>query len=132
VDTFVGTASDPLVNDVVAGHGGSLRPAFEQNLRACGVEDVVAVLEMESAAAAREFQDGSVDLVFIDGDHTFEGVVSDLRCWLPKVKKGGTLAGHDIDTYTTVGRGLDVVLGEGSYRVDHTQNMWMFEKRSGS
>ena len=40
---------------------------------------------------------GSLDFVFIDAEHTFEAVVSDIRAWLPKVKHGGCIAGHDLD-----------------------------------
>ena len=46
--------------------------------------------------AAAQFEDQSLDLVYIDGDHTYEGVVKDLAAWLPKVRRGGILCGDDI------------------------------------
>jgi len=36
-----------------------------------------------------------IDLLFIDGDHTYEGVVKDIDSWLPKVKDGGMVMFHD-------------------------------------
>jgi predicted O-methyltransferase YrrM len=36
-----------------------------------------------------------VDLVFIDGDHSYEGCVTDLRSWLGFVRPGGWVAFHD-------------------------------------
>jgi len=42
-----------------------------------------------------QFEDGSVDLVFIDADHTYAGAKADVENWLPKVKPGGVLCGHD-------------------------------------
>lgn len=36
-----------------------------------------------------------LDLVFIDGDHSYEAVLNDLTLWFPKIKSGGILAGHD-------------------------------------
>lgn len=39
-----------------------------------------------------------LDLVFIDGDHSFEGCMADLITWVPKVKKGGMILLHDADT----------------------------------
>lgn len=124
VDTFAGSPSDPAVLAAVEAHGGSLRAAFDRNLRASGVAGRVTVLETTSVRAARAFPDRGVDLVFLDGDHGEDGVTADLVAWLPKVRAGGVIAGHDIDTYPTVGRVLDRVLGRGAYEVDHAQNLW--------
>lgn len=38
---------------------------------------------------------GDVDMVFIDGDHSYESVRADIRAWRPRVRAGGILAGHD-------------------------------------
>jgi predicted O-methyltransferase YrrM len=40
---------------------------------------------------------GLVDLCFIDGDHSREGVRGDIDAWLPRVKPGGLLAFHDYE-----------------------------------
>jgi predicted O-methyltransferase YrrM len=44
-------------------------------------------------------RDGAIacDMLFIDGDHSYEAVVADLRTWLPSLKPSGLLAMHDID-----------------------------------
>lgn len=39
-----------------------------------------------------------LDLVFIDGDHSFEGCRADLETWWPHVKNGGMILVHDADT----------------------------------
>jgi glycosyltransferase involved in cell wall biosynthesis/predicted O-methyltransferase YrrM len=36
-----------------------------------------------------------IDLLFIDGDHSYEAVQTDLKAWLPKVRDGGIVAFHD-------------------------------------
>ena len=56
----------------------------------------------DSPVVATFFPDRSLDLVFIDGDHSRDAVAADLAAWLPKVRPGGTLAGHD---YSPEGRG---------------------------
>lgn len=53
--------------------------------------------KMETHEAAALVPDGSLDLVFIDADHSAEGVARDIAGWRPKLKPGGVLAGHDID-----------------------------------
>jgi hypothetical protein len=36
-----------------------------------------------------------LDFVYLDGDHSAEAVLNDIRLWYPKVKVGGLLGGHD-------------------------------------
>jgi hypothetical protein len=38
-----------------------------------------------------------IDFLFIDGDHSTLGVLGDLQMWVPKVKPGGLVVGHDWD-----------------------------------
>jgi predicted O-methyltransferase YrrM len=55
----------------------------------------VKILKMPSLDASRLFTDYSVDMVFIDGEHTTEAVLTDLAAWSKKAKK--VLCGHDRD-----------------------------------
>jgi hypothetical protein len=55
----------------------------------------VTVVPSLSVDAAANFPNGSLDFVFIDADHSYEGVRRDIEAWLPKVKPGGLLAGDD-------------------------------------
>jgi len=48
-----------------------------------------------SADAALEFEDDYFDWIYIDGDHSYEGVLADLRAFTPKVKRGGLVTGDD-------------------------------------
>lgn len=53
------------------------------------------LLRAESADAADLFGDERFDFVYLDADHSEGGVFRDLCCWLPKVRVGGIIAGHD-------------------------------------
>lgn len=55
-----------------------------------------SVIRMDTSAAASLFKDGTVDLVFIDGDHSRSGCLRDLVAWYPKVRSTGILCGHDL------------------------------------
>lgn len=51
---------------------------------------------MNSWDVANKYDNESLDFVFLDGDHSYEGLKKDIMAWLPKVKKdGGIIAGHD-------------------------------------
>lgn len=56
-----------------------------------------AILADDSRDAASMVPDGSLDFVFIDADHSYEGVRGDIRAWLPKLRGDGVLGGHDYD-----------------------------------
>ncbi|PJE65251.1 hypothetical protein COU91_02735 [Candidatus Saccharibacteria bacterium CG10_big_fil_rev_8_21_14_0_10_47_8] len=45
--------------------------------------------------ACKQFKDESLDFVYIDGNHEFFYVANDIVKWMPKVRKGGIIAGHD-------------------------------------
>lgn len=92
-------------------------------------KDRIDVRRMTSEQAADQIPDGSLDFVYIDGNHMSPWVDRDLELWYPKVKSGGVFGGHDYheykdDTFTCnvksavdrffVGRGyyISVVPGE--------------------
>lgn len=53
------------------------------------------VIKSISWDASNLFENDSVDFIYFDGSHTTEGFGKDMQCWVPKVKKGGLLSGHD-------------------------------------
>ena len=48
-----------------------------------------------SVDAAKMFEDGTFDFVYIDANHTFIYIAEDINAWLPKVRPGGIISGHD-------------------------------------
>jgi uncharacterized Rossmann fold enzyme len=55
------------------------------------------IWRMDSVEAAKHFKDKSLDFVFIDADHSYEGCKRDIEAWRSKLKDTGILCGHDYD-----------------------------------
>ena len=84
---------------------------------------------MTSEQAAPLFEDGSLDFVFIDGDHSYEACSQDIRLWWPKIKPGGLLSGHDYTDEKNYGviRAVDEFVGERELRLG-INNTWFITK----
>ncbi len=63
-------------------------------MRRIGVGDNVELIVGDSQHTAYDGV-GEIDLLWIDGDHTYEGALADLRNWWPKVVPGGHVILHD-------------------------------------
>jgi predicted O-methyltransferase YrrM len=72
---------------------------------------------MLSTQAAQRFEDNSIDAVIIDADHQYVSVREDLAAWVPKVKRGGIVAGDDFrnPSWPGVERAVTRVLGSVEY-----------------
>ena len=57
--------------------------------------DLIKIHKNDSSEIPMLFDDGYFDLIYIDGNHTKEAVKSDILSCIPKIKKGGYIAGHD-------------------------------------
>lgn len=55
----------------------------------------VEIVRKTSMDAVKDFEDDSLDFVYIDGNHRLEYVVNDLASWTRKVRIGGIISGHD-------------------------------------
>lgn len=92
---------------------------FMENM---GNERKFVPLRMSSALAAPHFDDGSCDVVFIDMGHTYEEVKQDIELWLPKVKPGGIIAGHD---YHFSWPGVVRAVNEKFTDIEKLQDCWI-------
>lgn len=103
VDHFTGTPGDAQHDFLLRRSGGS---TYEEFMARLGGFSNVTVVKEDSFEAAKSVPD--CDMVFIDGGHSYDRVLADLKAWAPKAKR--LLSGHDY-SYPDVKRAVDEVLG---------------------
>jgi hypothetical protein len=58
------------------------------------------IIRAESLDAIKRFEDNSLDFVYIDANHNFVNIASDIYRWEKKVRPGGIVSGHDYHHFT--------------------------------
>jgi predicted O-methyltransferase YrrM len=77
------------------------RRTFMRQIIEAGFLDVVVQLQGFSASWAETWNPdvyGRIGLLYIDGDHTFRGVSTDIESWWPHLADGAVVAFDDLDT----------------------------------
>lgn len=64
---------------------------------AANYADFSELLRMRFEEAVLRFDDGAIDLLHIDGFHTYDAVKTDFETWSPKVRPGGIILFHDVN-----------------------------------
>ena len=83
----------------------------------------VNIIIEPSVEASKRFDKGSLDFVYIDANHSYEAVKQDIISWIPKVKSGGIISGHDyeyVDLATnerSVKKAVDEIFGKKNIKV---------------
>jgi predicted O-methyltransferase YrrM len=88
VDTWMNTNIEHAKNVDVFQH-------FLDNTAA--YRDLITLLRGRSEEVGREWKGGAIDVLFIDGDHSYDGVTADIHSWMPHLKPGGLVLFHDGD-----------------------------------
>ena len=123
VDTWEGSVEHQDRDDLK-----SLYDTFNQNMMP--LKDYHIPLKMISLEAVEKFEDKSLDFVFIDASHEYEDVKKDIISWLPKVKEGGIIAGHDYylngtDFFPGVKQAVNETLK--SNELEFAEDCWIYQ-----
>lgn len=98
---------------------GETWAAFLRLLSDHSVRNVIPLCMTSAEASLHPAASGDFDVIFIDGDHSYEAVALDLTLWLPRLVSGGLLLVHDVG-YSHVG--VDKALEQAGIQpgvVDH-------------
>jgi hypothetical protein len=124
VDTWAGSDEHKDISDIKE---NSLFGTFIDNLRP--VINLINPIRTDSVSASKMYADESLDAVFIDADHKYESVRADILAWMPKVKKGGILAGHDyMDAWGGVIKAVNETLSRFEIIECPTNKCWLWIK----
>lgn len=93
VDTWTVEPTEDYHQKDVYAQTGNLYQLFLANISP--VRHIITPIRENSVVASKLFADQSSEIIFIDACHEYEFVKEDIAAWLPKVKSGGILAGHD-------------------------------------
>lgn len=107
--------------------GDTLYDMFIENI--APVSDVITPLRMTTLEAAAQFDNDSVDFVFVDADHSYAAVKEDIHTWLPKMKDGGILAGHDYGWAGSVQNAVHDAIGYRDWSDPWQTGSWIAEIR---
>jgi len=92
------------------------------------VRHIVNPIRGFSVEVSKQYENESLDFIFIDGDHEYEGVKNDLIHWCPKVKRGGIIAGHDyVEGYDGVIKAVDDSFGKNNV-IPRMWSWWVNKK----
>ena len=92
-------AIDPFLNDYdlsdITCHYMYLTDVYKIFLNNIEIHKNISHIKKISDEAKYEIENDFYDFVYIDGLHTYEQVKKDISNYLPKIKKGGFIGGHD-------------------------------------
>jgi len=100
--------------------------AHENYLKALKIHNLYSnktiIMRAYSIQAANIFHPETFDFVFIDANHTYEDLKIDTNIWLPKVKKGGYICGHDYGNkdWPGVKQAVDEIFPDAEIDTDFT------------
>lgn len=99
-----------------------------QNLEKCGTIKHVNLIQKDSLKASQDYEDFSLDFVYIDAGHTYEEVMKDIAFWWRKVKPNGILGGDDYNWKTVEHAVRDFAQIRGSKGIIKIKNSWLVTK----
>ncbi len=89
----------------------------------------IEIIKDFSNVAVEQFNDNSLDFVYIDANHSYKKVLEDISIWAKKVKTNGVIGGHDTHL-------VDVLQAVIDYSIKHGQHLiiehpdWYFIKHN--
>jgi predicted O-methyltransferase YrrM len=112
---------DTWQNDAMTEGNWDSYTEFSKNIKS--VKNKIIKIRQTSVEAGINFNE-MIDLIFIDGDHSYEGVKKDIDIWFPKLKTGGIIIMHDIGWADGVNKVIQEDIQPYLAKFDNLPNMY--------
>ena len=125
IDTFYGSKHASISQPTPGNHYyhvdnySNVKSNLLHNIQLYNAQLCTTIYDMESNEAHKYIEDESLHICFVDGNHGFTQVKNDINNYLPKVKKGGILCGHDLENFSGVNNFDPKYLEEDGYNGIH-------------
>lgn len=123
VDTWEGSVEHLEYNEIKE---KKLYDIFLNNIES--VKHVINPVKMPSLEAVNLYGDKTLDFIFIDASHEYEDVKRDIIAWLPKLKIGGVLAGHDYGVFDGVTRAANEIFQ--AHEIEISECCFIYKKEN--
>ncbi len=117
---------DTWQNDAMTEGNWDSYKVFLENTKS--VKNKITTIRKTSVEAGNNFNK-MIDFIFIDGDHSYEGVKKDVDIWFPKLKSGGIVVMHDIGWAEGVNKVIQEDIQPYLTNFDKLPNMYWGWKR---
>lgn len=109
IHTIDSHSGEEEFNDMFGYTWDEVKSEFEKNTRHF---DNIVHWNKYSYEVDDKFSNNEFDFLYIDANHSYDGVKRDLELYIPKVKKGGVIAGHDyVENWVGVRKAVDESFG---------------------
>jgi hypothetical protein len=131
IDTFAGSIGEEWHTDIVnqlSENDSDLYQQFLYYAKQCKVDDFITPIRSSSLDAVNQFDDESLDMIYVDGGHTYGEVFDDITAWYPKLKTGGIIAGDDYGSWPGVNKAVNEYFKDQNLTILENGNVWEHQK----
>jgi len=107
---------------------------FLETLKKYKIKDIVEIIRKTSEKAKEDLPSGlTASLIFVDGDHTYEGVKKDIELYLPMLGEDGVIAFHDFNqTFQGVFKAVTELISTGEYNTLQFNSLVLLTKNKST